>query len=222
MKIIPKLLVIIYISLMSVGYVCAVDQANVEAVLPTIHLDDGLAPIMAVCASCHGEQGAAIDMPSIPILAHQHATYLSAQLIELAKGSNGNRSSDIMQPIAAALSADEISKISEYYARLKQIEQSAPNRLDLIQGERIYLGGVLQKNIPACSSCHSPTGSGNDRAGYPRLAGQHAEYLIAQLQHYREGSRHHVMMSKIANSLTDAEIEAVAYYLQGLRSRDTL
>jgi len=74
--------------------------------------------------------------------------------------------------------------------------------------------------VPACAGCHSPDGSGIEAAGYPRLSGQSAEYVAAQLKAYRVGERdagqNASIMMDVAAKLTDQEIEAVSSYASGL------
>jgi cytochrome c553 len=93
----------------------------------------------------------------------------------------------------------------------------ARNRDTLEAGQRIYRAGIPERNVPACSGCHSPNGAGIP-AQYPRLAGQHAEYTVAQLKAFHDGTRRNsVQMAQIAARLNDAEMNAVADYVAGLR-----
>jgi cytochrome c553 len=185
-----------------------------------IAINDPLHPVITVCASCHGVDGAAKDNPSIPVIAAQYPRYLEQQLHAFALGEQGPRPNALMEPIAKDLSEEQTVAISQYYGGLKKQWLDTPFRPDLEKGRRLYLGGAFDKKIPACSSCHSPTGFGNEPANYPSLSGQHAEYLITQLQNYRSKARLHNIMNTVAQNLSDEEIEAVAYYLQGLRSKN--
>ena len=89
---------------------------------------------------------------------------------------------------------------------------------DLVaMGERIYRGGIANRNVPGCAGCHRPTGTGIP-AQYPRLAGQHADYTGAQLLAFRDGARKNSpLMTAVASKLNDREIRAVADYIAGLR-----
>ena len=167
-----------------------------------IDQDNPLYSVGSVCSSCHGLDGASKDMLDIPILAGQYPAYLEDQLKKFEKGDKGPRSNALMSPIAQALSPEAMHVISQYYGALTKPSQTTPQRDDLAQGKRIYLGGVFDKKIAACSSCHSPTGFGNEPANYPSLAGQHAEYLINQLKNYRSKERFNPMMNSIAENLT--------------------
>ena len=84
-------------------------------------------------------------------------------------------------------------------------------------GEKIYRGGIADRNIAACAACHSPNGAGIP-AQYPRLAGQHAAYTEAQLKAFRDGVRkNNLQMTGVAAKLNDREIKAVSDYIAGLR-----
>ena len=84
-------------------------------------------------------------------------------------------------------------------------------------GERIYRGGIADRQVPACAGCHSPNGAGIP-SQYPRLSGQHAEYAIGQLVAFRDGVRKNsLQMSQIAAKMNDREIKAVSDYIAGLR-----
>jgi cytochrome c553 len=84
-------------------------------------------------------------------------------------------------------------------------------------GERIYRGGIADRQIAACAGCHSPTGAGIP-SQYPRLAGQHADYAVAQLTAFRDGVRkNNTQMTQVAAKLNDREIKAVSDYIAGLR-----
>ena len=84
-------------------------------------------------------------------------------------------------------------------------------------GERIYRGGIADRQIAACAGCHSPNGAGIP-SQYPRLSGQHADYTVSQLNMFRDGSRaNSLQMTQVAAKLNDREIKAVADYIAGLR-----
>jgi cytochrome c553 len=84
-------------------------------------------------------------------------------------------------------------------------------------GERIYRGGIAERQVAACAGCHSPNGAGIP-AQFPRVSGQHADYIAAQLVAFRDGVRKNsLQMSQVAAKLNDREIKAVADYIAGLR-----
>ena len=173
----------------------------------------GEASFSAVCASCHGADGNS-GTPAYPKLAQQHPEYLMKQLHEY---KSGKRKNAIMQGFASTLSDDDMRNIA-YWATSKKGKPGFSKEKDLVTvGERIYRGGVSDRQIPACASCHSPNAAGIP-SQYPRLSGQHSEYTAAQLTAFRDGIRgNNVAMTQVAAKLNDKEIRAVADYIAGLR-----
>ena len=173
----------------------------------------GEALFNAVCVACHGADGNS-GTPANPKLAQQHPEYLVKQLTEF---KSGKRKNAIMAGFASALSEEDMKNIA-YWAGAKKSKVGFAKDKELTAlGERIYRGGVSERQIPACAGCHSPTGAGIP-AQYPRLAGQHAEYTATQLTSFREGVRKNsLQMSQVANKLNDREIRALADYVAGLR-----
>lgn len=176
-------------------------------------LTKGEAAFGAVCASCHGADGNS-GTPANPKLAQQHADYLVKQLQEFKAGK---RTSPIMQPIAAALSEQDMRNISSWVTSKKAKTGFAKDKDLIAVGERIYRGGVVERQIAACAGCHSPSGAGIP-SQFPRLGGQHADYIDAQLKAFRDGGRKNsAQMSQVAARLNDREIKAVSDYIAGLR-----
>ena len=173
----------------------------------------GEASYAAVCASCHGADGNSAT-PANPRLSQQHPEYLVKQLQEFKAGTRKN---PIMQGFAAALSEADMRNIA-YWATSKKAKPGFATDKDLVAlGEKIYRGGVADRQIAACAGCHSPTGAGIP-AQYPRLSGQHADYTAAQLTAFRDGIRtNSLQMSQVASKLNDREIRALADYGAGLR-----
>jgi cytochrome c553 len=165
------------------------------------------------CAACHGTDGNS-GVPANPKLAQQHPEYIIKQLTEFKAGK---RVSPIMQPMAAGLSDADIRNIA-YWAGSQKVKPGFAKDKELVSmGERIYRGGIADRQVPACAGCHSPTGAGVP-AQYPRIGGQHADYTAAQLTAFRDGVRKNsVPMAQVAAKLNDREIKAVADYVAGLR-----
>jgi len=167
----------------------------------------------AVCAACHAADGNSA-IAANPKLAQQHPEYMVKQLQEF---KSGKRKNAIMQGFAAALSDDDMRNISYWVAANKVKPGFAKDKALVALGERIYRGGISDRQVPACAGCHSPTGAGIP-SQYPRLGGQHAEYTATQLTAYRDGGRSNsLQMSQVAAKLNDREIRAVADYIAGLR-----
>ncbi|MBU6195097.1 MAG: cytochrome c4 [Burkholderiales bacterium] len=167
----------------------------------------------AVCSACHTADGSR-GSPANPILAGQHPEYLVKQLQEFKAGKRKNA---IMAGFAATLSDEDMRNVAAFYAS-KQAKPGAAKDKDLAAlGEKIYRGGIADRNIPACAGCHSPTGAGIP-AQYPRVGGQHGDYTEAQLLAFRSGARgNSTQMMQIAAKMNDREIKAVSDYINGLR-----
>ncbi len=165
------------------------------------------------CASCHNADGNSA-IAANPKLAQQHPEYILKQLQDF---KSGKRKSPIMQPLAAKLSDQDMRDIA-WFVGSKKIKTGFSKEKDLVAlGERIYRGGIADRQIPACAGCHSPNGAGMP-AQYPRLGGQHADYTAAQLVAFRDKVRlNSVPMNDVAAKLNDREIKAVADYIAGLR-----
>ena len=173
----------------------------------------GEASFTAVCAACHGADGNS-GTPAYPKLAQQHPEYLVKQLQEY---KSGKRKNAIMQGFASALSEDDMRNIS-YWATSKKAKAGfAKDKEQASLGERIYRGGIAERQVAACAGCHSPTGAGIP-SQYPRLAGQHGEYIATQLTYFRDGIRKNsLQMNQVAAKLNDREIKALGDYIAGLR-----
>ncbi len=166
-----------------------------------------------VCAACHTNDGSR-GIAANPILQGQHPEYLVKQLTEFKAGLRENA---IMRGMASALSEADMKNVAAFYASKQAKPGFAKNRDLATLGEKVYRGGIAERSIPACSGCHGPGGAGIP-AQYPRLAGQHADYVEAQLVAFRGGLRHNnPAMSGVAAKLNDREIKALADYVAGLR-----
>ena len=144
-------------------------------------------------------------IPANPKLAQQHPEYLFKQLKEFKSGKRANA---IMSGMVAALSEDDMRNISYWLASKKAKPGFAKDKETVILGERIYA---------ACAGCHSPDGAGIP-AQYPRIAGQHTDYAVAQLVAFRDGVRKNsAQMTGVAAKMNEREIKAVSDYIAGLR-----
>lgn len=174
------------------------------------------------CAACHGADGNSAA-PTFPKLAGQNEKYLVKQLEDIKSG---------LRPVPSMAgqlddkSAQDLADIAAYYASQKATVGQASEEL-AAKGEAIYRGGIIERGIPACTGCHSPTGNGNASAGFPMLSGQHAAYTEAQLKSFRAAAdgdpsgrmndgEETKTMRTIAFQLSDSEIKALSSYIQGL------
>jgi len=122
-----------------------------------------------------------------------------------------------MQGLAAGLSDDDMRNIAYWLASQKAKPGAAKDKELVALGERIYRGGIADRQVPACAGCHAPNGAGIP-AQSPRVAGQHADYTAAQLTAFRDGVRKNsAQMTGVSAKMNDREIKAVSDYIAGLR-----
>ena len=180
----------------------AVDPAKVQTI------------VNQVCAACHGADGNS-PLAMNPSLAGQHAGYLLKQLKEFKSGA---RSNPVMMAIAATLSDDDMRTLSAHYASQPARPLAAKDKDLAAQGAKLYRGGNLDKGVAACAGCHSANGAGIP-VQYPRLAGQHPDYVLAQLKAFRAEERANDpnrMMRAVSSKLSDKDMAALAEYISGL------
>lgn len=168
----------------------------------------------ATCAGCHNADGNAVN-PEWPKLAGQGTPYLIKQLHNF---KDGERKNATMAPMAMGLSDQDMENLAAYFSS-QAMSQGAADK-DLVElGQKLYRGGNPTTGVAACIGCHGPSGDGNPAARFPRLAGQHAQYVEIQLHAFKSGERDNdagKMMRNIAAKMSDQEIQAVASYVQGL------
>ncbi len=185
-----------------------------------------------VCAACHGGNGIGVSA-AYPSLAGQQYNYILKQLENFRSGARKNA---IMSSMAMTIPPSEdhanLKNIAAYFAQLQPMSAyrgtaaaAATDPHQIALGRKIYDEGVAGKGIPACAACHGLGGEGNGPMAIPALAGQHAAYVVAQLQQFASGVRHnspgHVMHA-IARPMNAAQDAAVAAYLQQLDPATTL
>lgn len=173
-----------------------------------------------VCAACHLADGNSAN-PQYPKLAGQHQEYLLKQLrnFKSVGGKPVERNNAVMLGMATPLTDDDMKGLAVYFSQQKLKPDAAKNKETLMLGQKLWRAGDASKGLPACAGCHGPNGLGIP-AQYPRLQGQFAEYVEAQLKSFRLGERANDpngMMRAVASRMTDAEIKAVADYTAGLR-----
>ena len=175
-------------------------------------LEKGKAAFVS-CAACHSADGNS-TIATNPVLAQQHPEYIIKQLKEFKENK---RKGTVMNGMAAPLSDDDMRNIAYFVHSQKAKPQAATNNDALALGEKIWRGGIAARGVPACAACHSPNGAGMP-IKYPRLGGQHAGYTELQLKEFRDGIRtNDKVMPEVVNGMNDAQIKAVADYIQGLR-----
>jgi len=172
---------------------------------------------MQVCSNCHGATGNSTS-PNFPNLAAQQEAYLVAQLTEFKSHSRQDPAGfEYMWGLSHKLSEKQIKELAAHFAAQKatvQPREGAPARI--AAGEAIFANGVPDKKIPACSTCHGAQGQGN--TAFPRLAGQHEDYLVKQLMVFQRTNQRPegAVMKTVAHELTQDNIRDVSAYLQAI------
>jgi len=200
------------------GLLWAAPAAAQVAARPDLAKGEQLAK--QVCVACHAADGNSVA-PANPKLAAQHANYLYKQLTNFKAqgGKKAARENALMAGMVANLSDPDMRALAAYYAAHKLKPAAAGDKDLAALGQKIWRGGIADKNVAACAGCHGPDGAGIP-GQYPRLAGQFAEYVDAQLKLFRAGGRANDpngMMRGVAARMSDEEIKAVAEYAAGLR-----
>ena len=177
--------------------------------------------VSQICAACHGADGNSTASIN-PNLAGQGADYITLQLAHFKAGVRVNAT---MQAMSATLSDADMRALGAYYAQQKPKGLAAKDPTLVKTAQQLWRGGDAAAGVPACSSCHSPTGVGIPK-NYPRLAGQYADYTYAQLKAFKAGERgadaagkdvNGRVMTAIASKMTDEQMKAIADYAAGLR-----
>jgi cytochrome c553 len=180
------------------------------------------------CAACHAADGNS-QIAANPKLAGQFYDYLHKQLVNFKPqaGKKAERENAVMAGMAAPLSPADMKDVAAYYASQKLKPAAAKDKELAALGQKIYRGGIAATGVAACAGCHGPAGAGMP-SQYPRIAGQFAEYVEAQLKSFRVGANDplnagarandpNAMMRSVAARMSDREIQAVAEYVAGLR-----
>lgn len=169
---------------------------------------------VSTCANCHGRQGRSMA-PKFPVLAGQHAGYLAAQLHAFKAQTRGDPDAlGYMWGMAAPLDDEMINALAAYYAAQKPGPGAYGDSGVIARGADIYAKGIANDGIPPCAGCHGPNGGGTEQ--FPRLAGQHAQYLLKQLRSFQSNLRDVAVMHGVAQGMAIGEMEAVAAYLESL------
>jgi cytochrome c553 len=171
--------------------------------------------LTATCGACHGADGNSTN-PIWPKIAGQGEEYLVKQLMDFRSGA---RVDPTMSAMAKGIASDDdVEHLAAYFASQKQTSGVAEEKLVRAGGD-IFKGGKLSSSVTACAACHGVTGDGNVKAKFPKISGQHSQYLLNQLKAFKSGNRANdtgSMMQDIATRMTDADMEAVAEFASGL------
>jgi cytochrome c553 len=167
---------------------------------------------ITVCGTCHGPTGNSTQ-PKFPRLAGQNANYLVAQLKAFRSQTRGDPDAiGYMWGMASELDDATVAALAKYYSAQKP-EPNAAGRSDLVKaGKDIFESGIASEGVPACSSCHGADAHG--LKDFPRLAGQHSQYVLKQLASFQSNMRDVAIMHGVALNLRTPEMQAVAAYLE--------
>ena len=181
--------------------------------VPAYAASDAAKLATQTCAACHGADGNSVITLN-PKLAGQQPEYITKQLKNF---KSGERKNAVMAGVVATLSAEDMVNLGTYFGSQTVKNGKARSNGAGSVGEKIYRGGITDSGVPACAACHGPAGAGVP-IRFPHLAGQHADYTLAQMKAFRTGERANApMMRTIAAKMTDEDMAAVSDYIQGLR-----
>ena len=195
--------------------------AGAAVAAPKADIAKGKEVATTICAACHAADGNS-GIAMYPKLAAQHSAYIYRQTLDIKEGKRTNGSAAVMKPMVMNLSEQDILNVSAFYAKQQAKSGEAnPKQNDPVLGGKIYRGGLVDKKVPACMSCHGPSGAGIPGGGteivaYPRLGGQHMAYVVDQMKAYKTGQRKNAIMEDIAKRMTEEELNSVANFIQGL------
>lgn len=167
------------------------------------------------CSVCHGNHGISPNA-AFPDLAAQTTDYLETQLKNFKDTSRADHDAKaFMWNIAGPLSDKEMKEVAAYYSAQQPPKgATGEDPTQIAAGETIFKQGIDSENVPACSACHGPAAAGTALA--PRLAGQHRQYLVAQLEAFRSNARDNAIMHGNVEHMTDKQMRSIAAYLASL------
>ena len=170
---------------------------------------------VGVCGTCHGPRGNSVQ-PKFPRLAGQNPNYLAAQLKNFRSQTRGDPDAiSYMWGMASPLSDDSITALAQYYSSQKADATRRSDSEEISRGRAIYEQGIQSEGVPACAACHGPDAHGV--GDFPRLAGQHAQYVLKQLSSFQSNMRNVAVMHGVAQSLRLTEMRAVAAYVETMQ-----
>jgi cytochrome c553 len=180
-----------------------VDQANLEVARSLV---------AGVCSSCHGPDGRSTN-PAVPRLAGQQRSYIEVQLKSFRTQSRGDpEAHDYMWGIAATLNDSVAAALADYFASQPPVAGTPGDSKTVASGRQLFEKATADRGVPACSGCHGQNAEG--KLVFPRLAGQHSQYLVRQMQMMRVRLRNSPVMHGMIKELSDDDIKSLAAYLE--------
>jgi cytochrome c553 len=188
--------------------------ADVAADTMTDPQKAALQKTVETCGTCHGVNGRSVS-PTFPNLAAQMAPYIELQLKAFKDQSRADPDAQAyMWGMASQLSDASISALAGYFAAQPAAPGKGGSSPLIAQGKRLFEEGVPARQIPPCASCHGAHAEG--MATFPRLAGQHAPYLLKQLLVIQSVLRTAPVMHGVIKDLTKDQMQAVVAYLESI------
>ena len=190
---------------------------SVQAVItvPEYDVNAGQKIAETVCAACHGVNGVSI-VPAQPNLGGQNVRYLYKQLLNF---KTGYRKNGIMQSQVAPLTQQDLANVAGYYASQPAWGVANGNPATNQEATKLFLGGDKHRGVIPCAGCHGPQAGGNEWAAFPRLGGQHAEYIATQLKLFRAAGRDDDIASDDQKRINDADKEGDKGMMQMVAAR---
>lgn len=206
------------VALVAIGIVLAAGCANVQRSRDLANPDvAGSTLALQVCSNCHGVTGNSVS-PNFPNLAAQQEAYLVSQLTAFKGHSREDPAGfEYMWGLSHNLTEKQIGELAAYFAGNKLEKRPIESRPERIAaGKSIFTDGIPASSVPACGSCHGAEGMGN--GAFPRIAGQHADYLAKQLLVFQKTDQRPagVAMKTVVHQLTLENVEDVSAYLQSM------
>jgi len=200
--------------LAALGGMATVAALTVLAACATPTKTDAIAGTEHVCSSCHGMNGNSIS-PTFPRLAGQQKVYIVAQLKAFRDHSRADpHAHTYMWGMAAKLDDATIEGLADYYSSQPVAPGEPSTSADVAAGKKIFEEGVTARDVPACSGCHGDQAQGGD--AFPRLAGQHPQYIARQLAAFSSNARANEIMHQNSKNLNEEEMRQLAAYLSTL------
>ncbi len=183
--------------------------------VPEYNANAGKQIAETVCAACHGVDGVS-PIPAQPNLGGQNVKYLYKQLVNF---KSGYRKNGIMQSQVANLSQQDLADVAGYYSSQAPWGVGFGNPATTQEATKLFLGGAKSRNVIGCAGCHGPDAAGNTFAAFPRLGGQHSEYIATQLKLFRAAGREDDIASDDQKRVNDSDTEGEKGMMQTVAAR---
>jgi cytochrome c553 len=188
--------------------------AGQDSATPTAGQEAAIQKIVQTCAACHGLNGRSIS-PTFPNLAAQTAPYIELQLHAFKDQTRADPDAQAyMWGMASQLNDASISGLAVYFSKQSPMQGRGSDAGRIAQGKQLFSEGVPTRQIPPCASCHGAKAEGN--GPFPRLAGQHAPYLLKQLLVIQSVLRTAPVMHGVIKDLNKDQMQAVVAYLESI------